>query len=338
MDFISEQMRDYQRKQREIQELKDDMALITNDIFNAVVEELDDVAPYFDTNDLIHLIKKLLKADHDIFKSGDPNSMFSALDTSIKKPNNARAQKDAIDTRIDKILLPYATNAFKDKGIYQFLEFETGTITMKTQTQETPAHKAAKLDFIHADEPMRKATYNECLSRLLDRKGTIWSTLTPVIDAKSSALRAAEIVWYKKDIIDPYLRNPDAFPLRDVIFLPIEENARWTDVEFAKDLFRSMSREEQNVRLSGMPIDFIGDNLFNLDMVKELEDFLKENFEISQPEVGVLVYDDKETDDDLRIQEANPPKGIGGKDSREIIHNYKDLAFCQILFSYVLWF
>ena len=45
-----------------------------------------------------YLIKKLLKADHDIFKSGDPNSMFSALDKSIKKPNSARAQKDAIDT------------------------------------------------------------------------------------------------------------------------------------------------------------------------------------------------------------------------------------------------
>ena len=211
-------------------------------------------------------------------------------------------QKDAIDPRIDKILLSYTTKAFKDKGVYQYIEFETGTINLKTQTQETPSHKAAKLDFIHADEPHRKAIYNEYLSRLLDKKGTIWSTLTPVIDAKSSALKAAEIIWYMKDIIEPYQRDPDAFPLRDVIFLPIEENARWTDVDFAKNLFVSMSREEQNTRLTGIPIDFIGDNLFNIDMVKELEDYLVENFEISQPELGVLLHDAKETDDDQRIQ------------------------------------
>ncbi len=214
-------------------------------------------------------------------------------------------QKDSIDTRVEKILQPYATNAYKEKGVYQYMEFETGVINFKTQTQDTPSHKAAKCDFIHADEPHRQAIYNEYLSRLLDRKGTMWSTLTPVIDAKSSALKAAEIVWYKTDIIDPYLRNPDSFPLRDVIFLPIEENARWmgeNGVQFARDLFASMSDDEQNVRLTGMPIDFRGDVLLNRDMVAQLEKFLRQYQDISQPEIGEIVYDDKENDDDLRMQ------------------------------------
>lgn len=211
-------------------------------------------------------------------------------------------QKDSIDNRVDKILLPYATNAYKEKGVYQYMEFGNDVINFKTQTQDTPSHKAAKCDFIHADEPHRQAIYFEYLSRLLDRKGTMWSTLTPVIDAKSSALKAAEIIWYKTDIIDPYLRNPDSFPLRDVIFLPIEENARWTDVEFARDMFASMSDDEQAVRLTGMPIDFRGDVLLNRDMVAKLDSFLREFQDISQPEIGVIVYDDKENDDDLRMQ------------------------------------
>jgi len=61
LDFISDQMRAYQRRQREMTELKDDLSLIAKDVFNAAVDELEDVAPYFDTADLMHLLKKLLR-------------------------------------------------------------------------------------------------------------------------------------------------------------------------------------------------------------------------------------------------------------------------------------
>jgi len=61
LDFITDQMKEYQQRQREIQELKDDFSLIAKDVFNATVEGLEEVAPYFDSNDLIHLFKKLLR-------------------------------------------------------------------------------------------------------------------------------------------------------------------------------------------------------------------------------------------------------------------------------------
>jgi len=61
LDFITSQMKEYQQRQREIKELKDDMSLIAKDVFDAAVEGLEDVAPYFDTKDLIHLLKKLLR-------------------------------------------------------------------------------------------------------------------------------------------------------------------------------------------------------------------------------------------------------------------------------------
>lgn len=61
LDFISDQMKEYQRRQREMSELKNDLSLIAKDVFDATVEELEDVAPYFDSADLIHLLKKLLR-------------------------------------------------------------------------------------------------------------------------------------------------------------------------------------------------------------------------------------------------------------------------------------
>ena len=61
LDYISDQMRDYERRQREIQELKDDFSMIAKDVFDAAVEGLEEVSPYFNSTDLMHLLKKLLR-------------------------------------------------------------------------------------------------------------------------------------------------------------------------------------------------------------------------------------------------------------------------------------
>ncbi len=68
LDFIADQMREYRAHQKEIQELKDDLSLIVKDMFDAAVDELEDVSPYFDTNDLIHLGKKLLRNTRNLNK------------------------------------------------------------------------------------------------------------------------------------------------------------------------------------------------------------------------------------------------------------------------------
>ncbi len=61
LDALTEQIRLQQKQQNELRELKDDLAIIGKDMFNAAVEELQDVAPYFDTEDIIHLVKRLLR-------------------------------------------------------------------------------------------------------------------------------------------------------------------------------------------------------------------------------------------------------------------------------------
>ncbi len=61
LDFLTEQLKQQQQYQREMKELKDDLGLISKDIFNAAVVELEDVAPHFDTADIVHLMKRLLR-------------------------------------------------------------------------------------------------------------------------------------------------------------------------------------------------------------------------------------------------------------------------------------
>lgn len=59
-------------------------------IENDVNKFVDDIyAPY--------QIRKLLQADHQDFKRGDPNSLFSALDAAIRKPDSSSVQKTAVD-------------------------------------------------------------------------------------------------------------------------------------------------------------------------------------------------------------------------------------------------
>lgn len=60
---------------------------IKNDI-NKFIDEV--YAPY--------QIKKQLQADYKDFEDGDPNSLFSALNTAIKQPNNPEVQKTALDS------------------------------------------------------------------------------------------------------------------------------------------------------------------------------------------------------------------------------------------------
>ena len=61
LDFLTEQVMETQRRQREMEELWKDLTPVLTDLFNTAAEELDEIAPYFGYEDLIHLLKKLLR-------------------------------------------------------------------------------------------------------------------------------------------------------------------------------------------------------------------------------------------------------------------------------------
>jgi uncharacterized protein YjgD (DUF1641 family) len=61
LDLLVSDMEAQRRKQRELEELKNDLILIGRDAFQTAVLELEEVAPYFETKDLAHLLKRLLR-------------------------------------------------------------------------------------------------------------------------------------------------------------------------------------------------------------------------------------------------------------------------------------
>jgi len=78
LDVLTQYIQEQQRRQREWQELRDDMTLIGKDIFQTTVQELDEVAHHFDTNDLLYLLKKLLRNTRNLSKIMD--QLESAVD------------------------------------------------------------------------------------------------------------------------------------------------------------------------------------------------------------------------------------------------------------------
>ncbi len=71
LDFVTSQLALQQRRQREAQELKDDLSRIATDIFQTAVVELDEVGHHFDASDLWYLGKKLLRNVRNLARTLD---------------------------------------------------------------------------------------------------------------------------------------------------------------------------------------------------------------------------------------------------------------------------
>ncbi|MBN1479335.1 DUF1641 domain-containing protein [candidate division KSB1 bacterium] len=61
IDFLTEQVLETQRRQQALEELWKDLTPVMTDLFNTAVQELDEISPYFGYEDLIHLLKKVLR-------------------------------------------------------------------------------------------------------------------------------------------------------------------------------------------------------------------------------------------------------------------------------------
>jgi uncharacterized protein YjgD (DUF1641 family) len=109
LDFISDQMKEYQRRQKEMTELKNDLSLIAKDVFDAAVDELEDVAPYFDSADLIHLSKKLLRNTKNL----------SRLLTQLESAEDMFKDLQPLGKQMFDQLLD-TLNEFDQKGYFEF--------------------------------------------------------------------------------------------------------------------------------------------------------------------------------------------------------------------------
>lgn len=210
-----------------------------------------------------------------------------------------KTQRGNIEPAFEKILGPYELKEGTkiEAGVRQLSQFESGRITFKYQTMSIDAYKGEKIDFAMLDEPHKKQYYNETNARTWIRKGTVWMAATLIADATYSDMKIDDIIWMQEEIIDPWLDNPDNFPETEIVFMTMEENAAYLDVEFASKRMRSMSKEEQAVRKTGRLIVHFGKCCFNDEILKVIKHYIRNHPEECQPTYGRLEYDDYEDDE-----------------------------------------
>ncbi len=71
IDYLTEQLDDQRRRQREFDELKQDMIPIANHMMRLSIDELSDIGSDFQAEDFIFLLKRLLRNTHSFIRLMD---------------------------------------------------------------------------------------------------------------------------------------------------------------------------------------------------------------------------------------------------------------------------
>lgn len=111
LDLISEELAVVRRQREELNELKQDLTIIAKDVFNTAIVELEDIAPFVQTGDFLHLIKKILQNTRNITRV--MTKFESALDFfEDAKPISKELFNDALE-KLDEL---------DQKGYFQFIK------------------------------------------------------------------------------------------------------------------------------------------------------------------------------------------------------------------------
>lgn len=117
IDFLTEQVMETQRRQREMEELWKDLTPIMTDLFNTAAEELDEIAPYFGYEDLIHLVKKLLRNIRGL------TALFEQVEGAQDLfKDMVPLSKEIFDDVLEKF------DALQQKGYFTFMQAAFGII------------------------------------------------------------------------------------------------------------------------------------------------------------------------------------------------------------------
>lgn len=208
-------------------------------------------------------------------------------------------QVETVQPLIFKFFEPYITSKVVKGGVCENFELLNGKtkIFFKIQEAGQPSYTGANLQWAWLDEPHDRAIYYEIVSRLAQTQGYMWTTLTPVVDAKDPNMvqKMKYIRWMKEELIDPFHADPRQVPEVEVIYVDIEENP-FVDSDFALSMWASLSAKERLIRKSGRFFDYIGDTCFDSEHIETLDDFLHKNPDISEPEYGELMFSPDEDD------------------------------------------
>jgi hypothetical protein len=219
--------------------------------------------------------------------------------STYSQPVQTETIQPVVDNIFDKT---YLKNKYTEKGCHHWIETEIAHISFKWQKAEVHSYTGADLDWLSMDEPHDRAIYYEGISRLVKKRGYAWIGLTAVIDAKDPdyARKMRYISWMKKELIDPFHYESENVPELDVIYVDIEENPH-VQADFAMRMWASLSEEERTIRKTGRFQEFIGQTAFDSAHISKLQNYLRSTPKISEPEYGLMYYDDTETDNRWKV-------------------------------------
>lgn len=83
LQVVTEYIAEQRQRQRGLDELKDDMVPIVNDMYLTVIEELSEVEPYVQLEDLLHLLKRLARNTRNIENMLDQLESLDDLITDL---------------------------------------------------------------------------------------------------------------------------------------------------------------------------------------------------------------------------------------------------------------
>jgi hypothetical protein len=219
--------------------------------------------------------------------------------------HSSETQRDTLRPIIDKLLKPYIIKAEYEDGIYKRIYVKgvdnPSWINFKWQTQGPRSYAGPKKQFVFMDEPHMKAIYQETRARLFKSGGYMWICMTPVVD-EDSPVRSQDVIWMRDRVVEPWHRHPKDFPLRQVIYIRVQENYDYMNGEFVEGMLAGMSMQERAIRESGLFIIFSGRNAFNRDMLETTLNYLEEHTDESQPEYGKIVYYHDEIEEEWKAQ------------------------------------
>jgi uncharacterized protein YjgD (DUF1641 family) len=116
IDFLTEQVLETQRRQREWHELRQDLTPVMTDLFNTAVDELDEISPYFTYEDLLFLGKKMLRNIRNL------TMLFERLEGTVDLVHDITPlSKDIFDELLNRL------NTLERKGYFTFMR-AAGTI------------------------------------------------------------------------------------------------------------------------------------------------------------------------------------------------------------------
>ena len=160
LNIISQQMLETQKRQKEFEELKDDMSIIGKDMFNAAVEELEDVAPYFDTKDLIYLVKKLLRNTRNL------NTMLTQMEGAADLFTDLKPLgKQMFDELMDSL------NEMDRKGYFEFFSEAIKIVDTVVTSFNVDDVKLLKDDIVSILMTIKNITQPEMLSSVNNALG-----------------------------------------------------------------------------------------------------------------------------------------------------------------------